>query len=290
MGFLYTKNRILRRHFFYYYRTVATQRLLIISLLVCFMVSSCSVFREAVNPKKTLKTKDAQSMAIADLSASGQMSIPVIGKVISPFGNGRGNHSHSGTDIKLHHGDTVRAAFNGVVIKSAPYSGYGNLVIIQHDNNIETYYGHLSKCLVKEGASVVAGEIIGLGGRTGRATTDHLHFEIRFNKIAQNAEHFFDFGNGVFKVPALGYASAIKIASEENDDSDSEQIESVHKKKNTKNAKSTKNTYSSHFVTIRKGDTLYALAKQYGTTVKQLQKVNRLDNPNLKLGMKLKLQ
>ena len=289
MGFLYTKNRILRKHFFYYYRTVTTRGLLIISLLACFMVSSCSVFREAVNPKKTLKTKDAQSMAIADLSASGQMSFPVTGKVISPFGNGRGNHRHTGTDIKLHHGDTVRAAFSGVVIKSAPYFGYGNLVILQHENNIETYYAHLSKCLVKEGASVVAGEIIGLGGRTGRATTDHLHFEIRFNKIAQNAERFFDFGNGVFKVPALGYASAIKIASEENSDSDSEQIKSVHKK-NTKNAKNARNTYSSHFVTVHKGDTLYALAKQYGTTVKQLQNVNRLDNSNLKLGMKLKLQ
>jgi murein DD-endopeptidase MepM/ murein hydrolase activator NlpD len=69
---------------------------------------------------------------------------------------------------------------------SKNYYGYGNCIIIKHDNGMETLYSHNSKNLVKEGDCVKCGQQIALTGRTGRATTEHLHFELRKNGKPQN--------------------------------------------------------------------------------------------------------
>jgi len=100
------------------------------------------------------------------------------GKVISPFG-ARGGRSHTGTDIKTRPNDDIHAAFDGVVIMSQRYSAYGNCIILKHANGLETLYSHNSKNLVSVGQQVKAGETIALTGRTGRASTEHLHFECR---------------------------------------------------------------------------------------------------------------
>ena len=98
-------------------------------------------------------------------------------KVISPYG---GRRRHSGVDIKTKPNDEILAAFDGEVTMSKPYYGYGNCIVIKHANGFETLYSHQSKNLVKVGDKVKAGQVIGLTGRTGRATTEHLHFEVRF--------------------------------------------------------------------------------------------------------------
>lgn len=117
---------------------------------------------------------------LADMKSS-QWSYPLPGAhVISPYGNRRGSHIHSGVDIKTKANDNVRAAFDGEVIESGYNGGYGNCIKIQHGNGLVTLYGHQSKNLVKVGQKVKAGQIIGLAGRTGRATTEHVHFEIFF--------------------------------------------------------------------------------------------------------------
>ena len=103
---------------------------------------------------------------------------PYPGKLISPFGY-RGSRMHTGIDIKAVPNDTVRAALPGVVRMSKYYSGYGNLVLIRHYNGIETVYAHNSKNLVRVNDAVEAGDPIALAGRTGRATTEHVHFEVR---------------------------------------------------------------------------------------------------------------
>ena len=95
--------------------------------------------------------------------------------VISPFGGRRG---HSGVDIKTVPNDKILAAFDGEVTRSEMYYGYGNCIRIKHANGLETLYSHQSKNLVKVGQRVKAGQVIGLTGRTGRATTEHLHFEL----------------------------------------------------------------------------------------------------------------
>ncbi len=114
-------------------------------------------------------------------------------KVISPFG-ARDGRSHTGVDLKTKAKDEVRAAFSGVVTMSQVYSGYGNCIIVRHENGMETLYSHNSKNLVKEGDFVSAGKVIALTGRTGRATTEHLHFEVRVAGRPYNPNLFFDLG------------------------------------------------------------------------------------------------
>ncbi len=128
--------------------------------------------------------------------------IPYKGKVISPFGY-RGKRVHAGTDIKLALNDEVYAAFDGEVRMAKKYSGYGNLVVIRHKNGLETCYGHLNKLEVKINQEVKAGDLIGLGGRTGRATTTHLHFETRFLGDAFNSAKLIDYNNYCLKSDTL---------------------------------------------------------------------------------------
>lgn len=115
-------------------------------------------------------------------------------KLISPFGH-RGGKQHTGVDLKTKDKDNIYAAFDGEVVFSDKYYGYGYLIRIKHANGLETYYSHNSKNLVKVGDRVKAGQVIALVGQTGRATTPHLHFEMRLNGKAQNPSNYFDMNN-----------------------------------------------------------------------------------------------
>ena len=132
-----------------------------------------------------------------DLSAipEGQWCYPLPGaKVISPYG-ARGGRGHSGTDLKTKANDPIYAAFDGVVTMSQVFYGYGNCIVLRHDNGLETLYSHNSKNLVKVGDQVKCGQKIALTGRTGRATTEHLHFEIRVIGKHYNSNMIFDHAN-----------------------------------------------------------------------------------------------
>ena len=103
---------------------------------------------------------------------------------------------HKGMDIKVYIGDSIRAAFSGKVrIVRYEGGGYGKYIVIRHNNGLETIYGHLSAQLVSENQEVRAGEVIGLGGNTGRSTGSHLHFETRLCGVALNPALLFDFRN-----------------------------------------------------------------------------------------------
>lgn len=103
---------------------------------------------------------------------------------------------HKGMDIKVYIGDSIRAAFAGKVrIVRYEGGGYGKYIVIRHNNGLETIYGHLSAQLVEEGQEVKSGEVIGLGGNTGRSTGSHLHFETRLCGVALNPALMFDFRN-----------------------------------------------------------------------------------------------
>lgn len=115
------------------------------------------------------------------------------GKVISAYG-ARGGHS--GSDIKTRANDTIRCVFDGIVRMAKHYGGYGKVVVVRHANGLETIYSHNSKNLVAVGDTVKAGQPVGLTGRTGRATTEHLHFEIRVNGQHLNPSILFDMKTG----------------------------------------------------------------------------------------------
>lgn len=122
--------------------------------------------------------------------------MPTPSRVITSNFGRRWGRWHKGLDIKVYIGDTIRAAFSGKVrIVAYEGKGYGNYIVIRHNNGLETIYGHLSKQLVSENEYVRAGEPIGLGGNTGRSTGSHLHFETRLCGVALNPALMFDFPN-----------------------------------------------------------------------------------------------
>lgn len=144
-----------------------------------------------------LFTKDKNLLLHLDTLAENEYAFPLPGaKVISPYGTRRG---HSGADLKTCAGDTIRAAFSGVVRMSKPYAAYGNVVVIRHSNGLETIYSHNVKNLVQSGDRVLAGQPVALTGRTGRATTEHLHFETRINGQHFNPDLIFNLKEGTLR-------------------------------------------------------------------------------------------
>ena len=144
-----------------------------------------------------LFTKDKNLLLYLDTLTENEYAFPLPGaKVISPYGSRRG---HSGADLKTCAGDTIRAAFSGVVRMSKPYAAYGNVVVIRHSNGLETIYSHNVKNLVQSGDWVLAGQPVALTGRTGRATTEHLHFETRINGQHFNPDLIFNLKEGTLR-------------------------------------------------------------------------------------------
>ena len=135
-------------------------------------------YPEAVKPQVTPAPP-------ANTVAQGKMMWPVSGSVSSGFGR-RGRRGHSGLDMPMPLGTPIVAAMDGVVVETATssdkrYRGYGNTVLIDHGNGLATLYAHCSKINVKKGQMVKQGDVVALVGNTGRATTNHIHFEVRQN-------------------------------------------------------------------------------------------------------------
>ncbi|MEI6061981.1 MAG: M23 family metallopeptidase [Bacteroidota bacterium] len=232
-------------------------------------------------------TADSTRLPLFNAYSTGFV-FPVEGTFLSPFGY-RGRRVHAGVDIKLEAGDPVSAAFDGVVRMARNYSGYGNCVVIRHYNGLETLYGHLSKIKVKVNQQVKAGDIIGLGGHTGRATCNHLHFETRFQGKAFNPRQMINFDTynlvadtftvtkatyGLSRDYVPGTSANIKF----NDDG------KVYSKSRAKSSKCGK------YYTVKSGDTLGAISRKYGTSVKQICSINGIKpTKNLKIGSKLRV-
>lgn len=134
-------------------------------------------------------------------------------KVISPYG---GKRRHSGVDLKTKANDEIVAAFDGEVVASGPYYGYGNCIRIKHAYGLETLYSHQSKNFVKKGDKVKAGQVIGLTGRTGRATTEHLHFEMSFGGRRLDPAIVFDHSNHKLRAATLHLTKGKGVKSVKN--------------------------------------------------------------------------
>ncbi|MBR4195974.1 MAG: peptidoglycan DD-metalloendopeptidase family protein [Synergistaceae bacterium] len=132
----------------------------------------------------TPKRRDPFILNMGNLA--GKMLWPVEGKVSSPFGKWRGSHRHQGIDIPMPAGTPIRAARNGVISRTGNNStmgfrGYGNFVLMDHGEGLQTFYAHCLSVAVVQGQRVMQGQIIGYVGSTGRSTANHLHFEVRIN-------------------------------------------------------------------------------------------------------------
>ena len=201
------------------------------------------------------------------------------------FGVRRGRR-HQGVDIPLKTGDPVYATFTGKVRVSKYWGAFGNLVVIRHDNGLETFYAHLSKRNVEVGDWVNAGDVIGLGGSTGRSTGPHLHFETRHNGFAFDPQWLIDFEKGTLRhrlfVLKKKYFNI--YSNYEQDFEDELKNEEDDKKEDAERE-------AMRWYTIKSGDTLGRIAINNGTTVNAICKLNGIKpTTTLKIGRKIRVK
>ena len=234
----------------------------------------------SIHRKKTdfSNLNDAINLPLVDNRSKKFYSFPCEGvRVSSRFGPRR-NRYHYGIDLSLRTGEPIKAMFDGRVRVAKRAGAYGNLVVVEHDNQLETYYAHLSRINVSPGDEIKAGEVLGLGGSTGRSTGPHLHLEIRYQGAAINPEDVINFTNFALLDDNLSLTK------------DNFRHHSV-KQRNTNLAKNKTSTKGgSKYTKVRKGETLSTIAKRNGTTVKKLAKLNNIKGSKIKAGQKIRVR
>ena len=117
---------------------------------------------------------------------------PITGTITSRFGavSRIRSSAHTGLDIAASTGTSIKAAASGTISYAGYKGSYGNLVIINHGNSVETYYAHCSKIYVSVGDTVSQGDVIAAVGSTGNSTGPHLHLEVRINGVAYNPQNY----------------------------------------------------------------------------------------------------
>lgn len=204
----------------------------------------------------------------------------------SRYGPRRGR-AHQGVDLALKAGEPIYATFSGRVrISQYNRGGYGNLVVIRHDNGLETYYGHLSERMVEPNQWVEAGQVIGLGGSTGRSTGPHLHFETRYYGQSFDPERLIDFKSGTLCRETFllrrNYFSIYSRASQDFEDE-------IANEEQDKKEQAEREAMRYH--KIRSGDTLGAIARKYGTTVGNICRLNGIKSTTvLRIGRTLRVR
>ncbi len=213
---------------------------------------------------ESLSKKDSSiTLVLEDTANYCDFRMPVDGPITSKFG-WRDGRNHNGMDIDLHVWDTVVAAFDGMVRIAKYHGGYGRVVVVRHYNGLETLYAHLHRIKVKPGDIVESGQLIGLGGSSGRSTGSHLHFEVRFKGKPINPEHIISFRKQCL------YNDSIIL------------------KKN-------RWSYSAYpagtkFHVVKKGDYLQAISIRYGVSISKLCELNGIHrNSILRVGKKLRI-
>ena len=208
-----------------------------------------------------LKQGENRTLVLEDTLNECRFYNPFRGLITSNFGwrNGRPHH---GLDIDLEVWDPVISAFDGMVRVARSHKGYGRVVIVRHYNGLETLYAHLHRLKVKPGDLVEAGQVVGLGGSSGRSSGSHLHFEVRFKGKPLNPRSIIDFNKNRLK---------------------SDKIQLIK----------TKYSYAAipegiNFHAVKKGESLYKIATLYGTSIECLCTINSIKrNRPLRIGQKL---
>lgn len=221
--------------------------------------------------------------------------MPTTNRVVTSNFGARWGRQHKGLDVKVYIGDTIRAAFDGKVriVRYEP-RGYGKYVVIRHPNGLETYYGHMSQQLVSENQEVRAGDVIGLGGNTGRSTGSHLHFETRLAGVALNPAIMFDFRNQ----DVVADEWTFRRSTYNNESSQATRLRGTggvyrggdgldYASASSSKKKASNNNVRYH--KIKSGETLSSIARKHNTTVNALCSLNRINkNVKLRVGQILK--
>jgi LysM repeat protein len=195
--------------------------------------------------------------------------MPVPGIITSNFGPRRYRY-HYGTDLKVNIGDSVRNSFDGKIrIIDYEARGYGHYVVVRHDNGLESVYAHLSQVLVSLDQVVKAGEVIGLGGNTGRSTGPHLHYEIRY------------LGNAIDPASIVNFYTGVPHNN----------IYLITKKKSFYYQRAVKTQQAAKYYSVRSGDNLGKIAARHGTSINSICRLNGIkQNKTLRVGQKLRVR
>ena len=211
---------------------------------------------------------------------------PHKGRVTSKYGPRR-RGIHQGTDIDLETGDPIYATFDGRVrICTYVRGGYGNLVVIRHDNGLETFYGHLSEISVKPNEWVTAGQVIGKGGNTGRSTGSHLHYEMRYKGQTFDPSRLIDFETGTLRRETFllkrTYFSPYSRFTQDFD----EEVQS-----NEEDKKIAAEAAAIKYHIVKRGDTLGRIAINNHTTVTKLCQLNGIKKTAvLRIGQRIRVR
>lgn len=269
------------------------------SLYVCLDSNDVDFFSKDWNENTLssfhLTIEELADDIIIDFDSLGTFCCPYVGKISSHYGIRKGRR-HTGTDLTLNYGVPIYAAFEGKVRASMYNTGYGNIVIIRHANGMETYYGHLSSRIVREGDWVQAGDIIGMGGNTGRSTGPHLHFETRYLGFPFDPCRIIDFENGrllasKFDLNKIYFDKDSKYIDGGNNAADrlvevKDSTGVTTKVMPTPPPKPQKVYYK-----VKSGDNLTRIANKYHTTVGQLCKLNGISkDATLQIGKTLRVK
>lgn len=226
------------------------------------------------------------SMVIDLVDSLKSYHYPFKGRITSKYGPRR-RRVHQGTDIDLETGDPVYATFDGRVrVTTYVRGGYGNLVILRHDNGLETYYGHLSEINVKPNEWVTAGQVIGKGGNTGRSTGSHLHFEMRYKGQTFDPERLIDFSTGTLRRETFllkrTYFSPYSRFTQDFE----EEIQSDEEDKRI-----AAEAAAIKYHIVKRGDTLGRIAINNHTTVTKLCQLNGIKKTSvLSIGQRIRVR
>jgi len=191
----------------------------------------------------------------------------------------RWGHFHFGVDLDLDTGDSVRTAFDGVIrISKWDGQGYGNYLLVRHYNGLETLYGHLSRPLLPVGTFVKAGQVIGLGGSTGRSTGSHLHFEVRYEGNPINPILVYDFPD--YKLRGDNFTVTSALFDYYN--------QALRRSRRGSGPPTVARRVALH--RVRAGDTLSEIADRYGVSTKKLRRLNPGLRGKLQPGKKLRIK
>lgn len=247
----------------------------------------------SVNPYQIEKEKLPEEWAIWLVDSLDQFHYPYKGAIRSGGKYGpRNSRAHQGVDLPLPVGAPIYATFAGKV-RISKYSdkGYGHYIVIRHDNGLETFYAHLSARKVEAGDWVNAGQVIGLGGSTGRSTGPHLHYEVRYQGFSFDPEWIIDFKTGVLKhrlfILKKKYFGVNHATPQDFETEAKADKAEAEKKAAAEAAKKAVAVWH----TVVAGDTLYALAVRNKTTVSAICKLNGItETTTLALGRKLRIK
>ncbi|MBR1869470.1 MAG: peptidoglycan DD-metalloendopeptidase family protein [Bacteroidales bacterium] len=246
-----------------------------------------------INPYREALADLPSRVTLWLVDSASRWTCPRTVPVYSKFGRRRGR-MHMGVDLPLQTGTPVYAAFSGKVRISQYNRSFGNVIIIRHPSGLETTYAHLSQRDVSAGDWVSSGDVIGLGGSTGRSTGPHLHFETRWHGYAFDPQWIADFGKGelrsgvfVLKTKHLLPGSNYVARSVEDED----EIFRTEEEERAEAERIAAELAAAKYHKVVSGDTLMGLARKYGTSVYEICRLNGIGRDSkIKIGQTLRVR